>query len=36
VEVHVHVNDPRLKDLIDVQVKASEKRAAFRAKVGGS
>jgi len=37
-EVHVHFNDHRLRDLIDVQVKpkikASEDRQAFRAKVG--
>lgn len=37
-EVHVHFNDDRLKDLVDVQVKpkikASENTQAFRAKVG--
>ncbi|WAZ20162.1 phage tail tape measure protein [Streptomyces cinnabarinus] len=37
-EVHVHFNDDRLRDLIDVQVKpkvkASEDRQAFRARVG--
>jgi hypothetical protein len=37
-EVHVHFNDDRLKDLVDVQVrpkiKASESTQAFRAKVG--
>jgi TP901 family phage tail tape measure protein len=37
-EVHVHFNDDRLKDLVDVQVKpkikASESAQAFRAKVG--
>jgi hypothetical protein len=37
-EVHVHFNDDRLRDLIDVQVKprikASEDRQAYRAKVG--
>ncbi|WP_435270673.1 phage tail tape measure protein [Streptomyces sp. 1222.5] len=37
-DVHVHFNDEKLRDLIDVQVKpkikASEDRQAFRAKVG--
>jgi SLT domain-containing protein len=37
-EVHVHFNDDRLKELVDVQVKpkikASESAQAFRAKVG--
>ncbi|MCM1972334.1 phage tail tape measure protein [Streptomyces sp. G1] len=37
-EVHVHFNDDRLRDLIDIQVKpkikASEDRQAFRARVG--
>ena len=37
-EVHVHFNDDRLRDLIDVEVKpkikASEDRQAFRARVG--
>ncbi|MFI0900559.1 phage tail tape measure protein [Streptomyces sp. NPDC020983] len=35
-EVHIHVNDPALKDLIDVRVKHADRRSAFRAKVGTS
>ncbi|MFI0718926.1 phage tail tape measure protein [Streptomyces sp. NPDC021224] len=35
-EVHVHVADERLQDLIRVEVKKADSKAAFRAKVGSS